>query len=162
MSTSGGQERGDAAMSLLERLTSALGEVTTLVEESDGALTVTVDGSVASLRVVTIAEGLDMVSLTQPLAWDLPLNNKIRERVAEQAGRTMLGTVALVEKIADGPDTPANGSSARTTRKSAAKKVADVMLRYNFPAAGLTEDALRTLILLVLTTGADVRKALTA
>jgi hypothetical protein len=36
------------------------------------------------------------------------------------------------------------------------------MLRYNFPAAGLTEDALRTLILLVLTTGADVRKALTA
>jgi hypothetical protein len=34
------------------------------------------------------------------------------------------------------------------------------MLRYNFPAAGLTEDALRTLILLVLTTGADVRHAL--
>src|SRR5436190_16099821 len=116
--------------SLLERLTSALGEVTTLVEESDGALTVTVDGLVASLRVVSIAEGLEMVSLTQPLAWDLPLNNKTRERVAEQAGRTMLGTVALVEKAADGP--PPNGSSA--------KKVADVMLRYNFPAAGLTED----------------------
>jgi hypothetical protein len=146
---------------LVERLTSALGVVTTLVEESDGALTVTVDGSVASLRVVTIAEGLEMVSLTQPLAWDLPLNNKIRERVAEQAGRTMLGTVALVEKTSDGPDTPANGSSARTTRRSATKRVADVMLRYNFPAAGLTEDALRTLILLVLTTGADVRKALT-
>jgi hypothetical protein len=137
---------------LLERLTSALGEVTTLVEESDGALTVTVDGLVASLRVVSIAEGLEMVSLTQPLAWDLPLNNKTRERVAEQAGRTMLGTVALVEKAADGP--PANGSST--------KKVADVMLRYNFPAAGLTEDALRTLILLVLTTGADVRHALTS
>jgi hypothetical protein len=148
--------------SLLERLTSALGEVTTLVEESDGALTVTVDGSVASLRVVSIAEGLEMVSLTQPLAWDLPLNNKIRERVAEQAGRTMLGTVALVEKVADGPQEPANGSSARTTRKSAAKRVGDVMLRYNFPAGGLTEEALRTLILLVLTTGADVRRALTA
>jgi hypothetical protein len=147
---------------LLERLATALGEVTTLVEESDGALTVTVDGSVASLRVVTIADGLEMVSLTQPLAWDLPLTNKIRERVAEHAGRTMLGTVALVEKIADGPQAPANGSSARTTRKPAAKKVADVMLRYNFPAAGLTEDALRTLILLVLTTGADVRRALTA
>ncbi|MET0475526.1 MAG: hypothetical protein ABW001_12920 [Mycobacterium sp.] len=148
--------------SLLERLTSALGGVTTLVEESDGALTVTVDGSVASLRVVLIAEGLEMVSLTQPLAWDLPLNNKIRERVAEHAGRTMLGTVALVEKTADGPEAPANGSSARTTRKSGAKKVGDVMLRYNFPAAGLTEDALRTLILLVLDTGADIRRALTA
>jgi hypothetical protein len=148
--------------SLLERLTSALGEVATLVEEPDGALTVTVDGLVASIRVVVIAEGLEMVSLTQPLAWDLALNNKTRERVAEQAARTMLGTVALVEKVADGPVAPANGSSAKTTRKSAAKRIADVMLRYNFPAAGLTEDALRTLILLVLTTGADVRRALTA
>ena len=147
-------------MSLQERLTAALSAVTTLVAEPDGALTVTVDGSVASLRVVMIAEGLEMVSLTQPLAWDLPLSNKIRERVAQQAGRTMLGTVALVEKIADGPDTVANGAWAGATRKSAAKRVGDVMLRYNFPAAGLSEDALRTLILLVLTTGADVRRAL--
>ena len=128
--------------SLLERLTSALWEVTTLVEESDGALTVTVDGLVASLRVVVIAEGLEMVSLTQPLAWDLPLSNEIRDRVAEQAGLVMLGTVTLVEKLADGG-------------------VADVMLRYNFPAAGLSEEALRTLILLVLTTGAEVRRVLT-
>jgi hypothetical protein len=148
--------------SLLERLTAALSEVTALVEEADGALTVTVDGSVASLRVVVIAEGLEMVSLTQPLAWDLPLTNAIRERVAVQAGRTMLGTVALVEKVADAPQTPANGSSSTSTRKSAVKRVADVMLRYNFPAAGLTEDALRTLILLVLTTGAEVRRSLTA
>lgn len=128
--------------SLLERLTSALGEVTTLVEESDGALTVTVDGLVASLRVVVIADGLEMVSLTQPLAWDLPLSNEIRDRVAEQAGLVMLGTVTLVEKLAD-------------------RRVADVMLRYNFPAAGLSEEALRTLILLVLTTGAEVRRVLT-
>jgi hypothetical protein len=128
--------------SLLERLTSALGEVTTLVEESDGALTVTVDGTVASLRVVVIADGLEMVSLTQPLAWDLPLSNEIRDRVAEQAGMVMLGTVTLVEKLTDGG-------------------VADVMLRYNFPAAGLSEEALRTLILLVLTTGAEVRRVLT-
>jgi hypothetical protein len=127
---------------LLERLTSALGEATTLVEESDGALTVTVDGTVASLRVVVIADGLEMVSLTQPLAWDLPLSNEIRDRVAEQAGLVMLGTVTLVEKVGD-------------------EKVADVMLRYNFPAAGLSEEALRTLILLVLTTGAEVRRALT-
>jgi hypothetical protein len=45
-------------------------------------------------------------------------------------------------------------------RKSPAKKVADVMLRYNFPAAGLTDEALRTLILMVLATGADVRRDL--
>lgn len=130
------------ATTLLERLTSALRDATTLVEESDGALTVTADGAVASLRVVSISEDLEMVSLTQPLAWDLLLSNEIRDRVAEQAGLVMLGTVTLVRQVAD------------ETR-------ADVMLRYNFPAAGLSEDALRTLILLVLTTGAEVRRALT-
>lgn len=146
--------------SLLERLSSALSEVMTVVVESDGALTVTVNGSVASLRVVEIAEGLEMVSLTQPLAWDLPLTNKIREHVSDHASRTMLGTVTLVAKVVD---TPANGASAKSSgRRTTAKKVADVLLRYNFPAAGLTDDALRTLILMVLSTGADVRAALIA
>jgi hypothetical protein len=145
---------------LLEQLSSALGEVMNVVEESDGALTVTVDGTVASLRVVTIAEGLEMVSLTQPLAWDLPLTNKTRERVTDQATKTMLGTVTLVAKAVD---TPANGSSAKSSaRRTTAKKVADVLLRYNFPAAGLTDEALRTLILMVLSTGTDVRAALRA
>lgn len=144
---------------LLQRLSSALGEVMSVVEESDGALTVTVDGSVASVRVVAIAEDLEMVSLTQPLAWDLPLNNKIRDRVSDHAGKTMLGTVVLVEKLVDGPATPTNGTKG-AARKRPAKKVADVMLRYNFPAAGLTDDALRTLILMVLATGADVRRDL--
>jgi hypothetical protein len=146
--------------SLQERLPSVLGEVATVVEESDGALTVSVDGIVASLRVVMIAEGLEMVSLTQPLAWDLPLTNKTREIVSDHAAKTMLGTVTLVAKAVE---TAANGSSAKSSgRRSTAKKVADVLLRYNFPAAGLTDDALRTLILMVLSTGADVRAALIA
>ena len=49
-----------------------------------------------------------------------------------------------------------------TAAKGNSKKVGDVMLRYNFPAAGLTDDALLTLILLVLGTGADIRRDLTA
>jgi hypothetical protein len=129
---------------LLQQLTSALGEVMTVVEEDDGALTVTHEGTVASLRVVTIGEGLDLISLTQPLAWDLKLDNKIRDRVAGIASRTMLGTVVLHERVVD-------------ARANGAKMVGDVMLRYNFPAAGLSDDALATLIMLVLSTGADVR-----
>jgi hypothetical protein len=160
MTSPGGQERSDSGMSLQERLPTVLGEVATVVEESDGALTVSVDGIVASLRVVMIAEGLEMVSLTQPLAWDLPLTNKTREIVSDHATKTMLGTVTLVAKAVE---TAANGSSAKSSgRRSTAKKVADVLLRYNFPAAGLTDDALRTLILMVLSTGADVRAALIA
>ena len=142
---------------LLERLSAAIAEVMSVVEEEDDALTVTVDGSVASVRVVAIAEDLEMVSLTQPLAWDLPLNNKIRERVSDHASKTMLGTVVLVEKLLETPTNVATPKGA--ARKRPAKKVADVMLRYNFPAAGLTDDALRTLILMVLATGPDGRRA---
>ena len=135
-------------MALQERLTSVLGEILPVEAEPDGALTVRHDGTFASVRVVTIAEGLELVSLTQILAWDLPLDNKIRQQVAEHARNTLLGTVALVEKVAE------------TTARKNSRKNADVMLRYNFPGAGLTDDALRTLILMVLSTGADVRRAL--
>ena len=126
---------------LTARLLAALGEVASVVEEDDGALTVGYDGTVGSIRVVAIADGLEMVSLTQLLAWDMAVDNTIRARVAEQAGRTMLGTVALVEKSDGGG--------------------ADVLLRYNFPGSGLSDEALRTLIVMVLAGGVDARAAIT-
>lgn len=130
--------------SLQVRLASTLAEVLAVDEEADGALTVGHAGTWASLRVVNIAEDLDLVALTQILAWDLPLTKKLRDRVAEQADGTQLGSVTLIEKA-----------------QCNSGKIADVMLRYNFPGAGLTDDALRTLVLLVLDKGADIRRALT-
>jgi hypothetical protein len=135
-------------VTLAERLVAVLDEILPTQQEEDGGVTVHHDETFASLRVVTIAEGLDMVSLTQVLAWDLPLDSKIRAKVAKQASDTLLGTVSLVEK------------SAGAKRDS--RKTADVLLRYNFPASGLADDALRTLILMVLATGADVRRVLVA
>jgi hypothetical protein len=135
-------------MTLQERVAAVLGEILPIQHEDDGAVTVHHDDTFASLRVVTIAEGLDMVSLTQILAWDLPLDAKLRAKVSKHAHDTLLGTVSLMEK------------SEGAKRNS--KKSADVLLRYNFPAAGLTDDALRTLILMVLATGGDVRRALVA
>lgn len=140
--------------SLQERLASILRDVLALQEETDGALTVHHDGAIASLRVVNIAEGLDLVSLTQILAWDLPLTKKLSDQVAKQARDSNFGSVSLIEKVND-------KAVQRNSGKGAAKN-ADVMLRYNFPGAGLTDDALRTLILLVLDTGAQVRRTLTA
>ena len=121
-------------MELSERLEVALTEILPVQREDDSALTVRHDETFASLRVVTIAEGLEMVSLTQVLAWDLPLNAKIRAAVAKHAHDTLLGTVSLVEKI-----------GAAKSGSGSAKKTGDVLLRYNFPAAGLSDDALRTL-----------------
>lgn len=133
-------------MTLQQRLGTVLDEILQVRREEDGALTVHHDDTFASLRVVSIAEDLDMISLTQILAWDLPVDAKMRTKVAKHAADTLLGTVSLVEKT--------------TSNKGNARKTADVLLRYNFPAAGLTDDALRTLVLMVLAAGADVRRAL--
>ncbi len=139
-------------MALQERIVAVLTDILPVTLEDDGAITVHHDGTFASLRVVTIAEGLELVSLTQILAWDLPLDAKLRAKVADHAHNTLLGTVSLAAK--SGPTQIAAGA------KRNSKKVADVLLRYNFPAAGLSDDALRTLIMMVLATGADVRRAL--
>jgi hypothetical protein len=135
--------------SLQERLLTVLSEVLPVEEESDGALTLRHDGTIASLRVVTITEDLDLVSLTQVVAWDLLLTKKIRDNVAQQANTTLLGLVTLVEKVSE------------ATAKRNSNKTADVMLRYNFPGNGLSDNALRTLILMVLDKGAEIRHALT-
>ena len=138
--------------SLQERLASILRDVLPVEEEADGALTVRHDGTFASLRVVNIAEDLDLVSLTQVLAWDLPLTKKIRDQVAKQARDSNFGSVTLVEKV--------NEKAVQRNSGKGASKIADVMLRYNFPGGGLTDDALRTLILLVLDTGTEIRRGL--
>ena len=129
--------------SLEDRLASVLSDVLRVEQEPDGGLTVLHDGTFASLQVVTIVEDLDLVSLTQIVAWDLPLTKKISAQVAAHARDANFGAVSLVQKVAGGA------------------KTADVMLRYNFPGAGLTDDALRTLILLVLDSGARMRDTLT-
>lgn len=141
-------------MALQERLGEILEGVLPVTREDDGAVTVHHDETFASLRTVPVAEGLELVSLTQILAWDLPLDAKLRAAVAEHAHNTLLGTVSLAAK--SGPKEVAAGA------KRNSKKAADVLLRYNFPAAGLSDDALRTLILMVLATGAEVRRALVA
>jgi hypothetical protein len=125
-------------MTLQQRLKGVLNSVLPVTEEDDGALTVRHDGTLASLRVVSVAEGLELISLSQIVAWDVPLDRQIRAKIAEQARNTMLGTVTLIEQ----------------------KRIGEVLLRYNFPGAGLTDEALCTLILMVLSTGSDVRRAL--
>lgn len=125
---------------LLHRLASALDDVMPVRREDDGALTVQHGGTLASLRVVTVANDLELISLSQILVWDIKPDRRFRAAVAKHARNMMLGTITLLDK----------------------KDHSDVMLRYNFPGTGLSDDALRTLILMVLATGADVRSALIA
>lgn len=120
-------------------LADVLGQVMPVEVEDDGALTLRHDGTFASLRTLQIAEGLDLISLNQLLAWDLPCDDDLRRRVAAEASTAIFGTVAITEHD-DG--------------------TAEVMLRYNFPAGALDDQALRTLVLMVLAGGAEVRRSL--
>lgn len=138
--------------SLQKRLALVLRDVLSVEEEPDGALTIRHDGTIASLRVVNISEDLDLVSLTQVLAWDLPLTKKISDQVAMHARDSNFGSVTLVERV--------GGQAAQRNSAKSRSKTADVMLRYNFPGAGLTDGALRTLILLVLDSGVRIRGGL--
>jgi hypothetical protein len=148
-----GPHGNDPVPSLQQRLASILRDVLSVDEEADGALTLRHAGTLASLRVVNIAEDLDLISLTQVVAWDIPLTRKVSDRVAKQARDINFGSVTLVEKVDE--------QAVRGNSGKGASKTGDVMLRYNFPGGGLTDDALRTLILLVLDTGAEIRRSLT-
>jgi hypothetical protein len=123
---------------LLQRLASALDDVLPVRIEEDGAITVRHNDTFASLRVVPVDEGLELISLSQIVAWDLKPDRRMRARVAKHARTMTLGTVVLLDK----------------------KDHSDVMLRYNFPGTGLSDHALRTLILMVLSTGIDVRESI--
>jgi hypothetical protein len=123
---------------LAQRLAAALELAMPVRVEDDGALTVQHGGTLASLRVVPVSDDLELVSLSQILVWDLKPDKRIREVVGEYARDTMLGTVTLLDK----------------------EEQADVMLRYNFPGNGLSDDGLCTLVLMVLETGVGVREAL--
>lgn len=128
----------DDASDVLERVYRVLHPVLPVTREDDDALTADYEGTLTSIRAVTIAEGLDVVSLSQVLAWDVAVNAKSRHLVDSLAQKSLFGNILLIAK----------------------GRKADVLLRYNFPATGLTDEALVTLLLMVFSTGADARRVL--
>ncbi|MBA0048827.1 hypothetical protein [Mycobacterium sp. NPDC050853] len=130
-------ENGDA-QAVLDRVYRVLHPVLPVTKEPDGALTADYEGTLASIRAVTIAPGLEVVSLSQVLAWDVAVNAKSRHLVDGLVQKSLFGNILLIAK----------------------GRKADVLLRYNFPATGISDEALVTLLLMVFATGADARKAL--
>jgi hypothetical protein len=108
------------------------------VREEDGGLGFEYEGALCSLRAVNLVPGLDVLTLTCVLAWDRPLKPQLHKRVAERNGALQFGSIAVV----------------------AHEKLADVILRYTFPAAGLDDQALATMLLLVLSGAGRARHGL--
>lgn len=120
---------------LLDTARRALERYQDVEVDDDGALTFRHSDVPCAVQAVELAEGLAVLSLTCVVAWDLPGEAGIAERVATRAGQGLFGTLGQV----------------RTDRGI------DVTLRYTFPAAGLDTVPLGTLLMLVVSTASQVR-----
>ncbi|OLT20412.1 hypothetical protein BJF78_09530 [Pseudonocardia sp. CNS-139] len=107
--------------------------------DEDGALTFAHGGVVCALQGFELEEGLAVLNLTCVVAWDLPVDTDVPIRVALGAGEGLFGTPRVIRGAAGW----------------------DVTLRYAFPAAGLDEKAMGTLLMLVVGNASTLRAELT-
>ena len=106
--------------------------------DDDGALTFAHGGVVCAVQGLELEEGLPVLNITCVVAWDLPIETDIPTRVALGAGEGLFGTPRVIRGE--------NGW--------------DVTLRYAFPAAGLEDKAMGTLLMLVVSSASSLRAEL--
>jgi hypothetical protein len=106
--------------------------------DDDGALSFRHVDVPCAVQAMQLADGLTVLSLTCVVAWDLPDDPKLAVSAAERAGEGLFGTLGVVH----------------TGRGM------DVTLRYAFPADGIGESALGTLLMLVVSTASQLRNEL--
>ncbi|MEV4058063.1 YbjN domain-containing protein [Amycolatopsis sp. NPDC049688] len=120
---------------LLTRAREALERYLEVHVDDDGALTFSHGGVPCVIQATRLGEGLTVLTLTCVVGWDLVDAPELSIAVAERAGQGLFGTLGIGHSD--------NG--------------ADVTLRYAFPAAGLDEAALGTLLMLVVSTASQLR-----
>jgi hypothetical protein len=107
--------------------------------DGDGTLTFAHGGVVCALHGMELEEGLPILNLTCVVAWDLPAEHDVPVQVALGMGEGLFGTPRVIR-----------GSAGW-----------DVTWRYAFPAAGLDEKAMGTLLMLVVSNASALRATLT-
>ena len=124
---------------VLDTARSALERYHDVTVDGDGALTFAHGGVVCAVQGTELDDGLPVLNLTCVVAWDLP-EEDVPTRVALGVGEALFGTPRVI-RGEDGWD---------------------VTLRYAFPAAGLDEKAMGTLLMLVVAGASSMRAELTA
>lgn len=122
---------------MLKTAQAALERYHDVAVDDDGALTFAHGGVVCAVQGVELDEGLPVLNLTCVVAWDLP-DEDIPVRVALGAGEGLFGTPRVIR-----------GEGGW-----------DVTLRYAFPASGLDEKAMGTLLMLVVASASSMRAEL--
>jgi hypothetical protein len=106
--------------------------------DDDGSLSFAHGGVVCALQGMELEEGLPVLNLTCVVAWDLPAESDVPTQVALGVGEGLFGTPRVIR-----------GSAGW-----------DITWRYAFPAAGLDEKAMGTLLMLVVSGASSLRAAL--
>ena len=119
---------------------SALERFHDVTADDDGSLTFAHGGVVCALQGLELEEGLPVLNLTCVVAWDLPAESDVPTQVVLGAGEGLFGTPRVIR-----------GSAGW-----------DVTWRYAFPAAGLDEKAMGTLLMLVVSNASTLRTVLTS
>ena len=107
--------------------------------DDDGALTFAHGGVLCVVQGMELEEGLPVLNLTCVVAWDLDPDVDVPTRVAMGAGEGLFGTPRVIR----------------------GEQGWDVTLRYAFPAIGLEEKAMGTLLMLVVGNASTLRAVLT-
>jgi hypothetical protein len=112
--------------------------------DDDGTLTFAHGGVVCAVQGTELDEGLPVINLTCVVAWDLPPDpdpkRDVPMRVAMGAGEGLFGTPRVIR----------------------GEHGWDVTFRYAFPAVGLEEKAMGTLLMLVVGGASSMRVELTS
>jgi hypothetical protein len=107
-------------------------------EDEDGTLSFAHGEIIAFVQGAQLEEGLDVLNLNCVVAWDLPLEDDVPTRVVLGAGDGLFGTPRVVR----------------------GERGWDVTLRYAFPGAGLSVEAMGTLLMLVVSNATRLRAEL--
>ncbi|ANY09737.1 hypothetical protein AFB00_02660 [Pseudonocardia sp. HH130630-07] len=105
--------------------------------DDDGALTFAHGGVLCVVQGTELEEGLPVLNLTCVVAWDLA-SDDVPRRVGLGVGEGLFGTPRVVR----------------------GEHGWDVTLRYAFPASGLAEQAMGTLLMLVVSSASSMRAEL--
>ncbi|MGH8922987.1 MAG: hypothetical protein ACRD0H_32365 [Actinomycetes bacterium] len=124
---------------MLDVARTALERYHDVTADEDGALTFAHGGVLCVVQGMELEEGLPVLNLTCVVAWDLPLETDVPTRVAMGAGEGLFGTPRVIR----------------------GEKGWDVTLRYAFPASGLDDKAMGTLLMLVVSSASSMRAELT-
>jgi hypothetical protein len=104
----------------------------------DGAITFAHGGVLCVVQGTELEPGLPVLNLTCVVAWDLPVESDVPQRVALGVGEGLFGTPRVIR----------------------GEHGWDVTLRYAFPAVGLGEHPMGTLLMLVVSSASSMRAEL--